>query len=371
MDKTHLIKNKYIILASIVLWLIVASVSISESVFYYKVNNRPIPFGRIFIWDMNWLLWALITPLTLRILFYFLENGKKTRKTVITITTFTFTLAIIHVLIETILAFWLSPIFFKTRTFWSIFLDIFTYKTHTNILIILALTGVTIAMGHWQKAKSLKEASEQQQSKLNELQRQLAESKLELLRRQLKPHFLFNTLHVISGLIIKKSYDQSLEMIAKLSDLLRLSLQYNDQQLIPLKEELKLMQLYLEIHQIRFGENFQLEIDTPHEYENALVPSFILQPIAENAIIHGIVPNMNKGCISLKVACEEQTLYIQIKDDGVGLKNGVLLKEGIGIQNCRKRLSNLYKAKHGLTLDGKPMGGFTTTLYFPYQKIPA
>lgn len=368
MSKNSIIRSKYVVITSIILWLIVASVSISESVFFYKIHNRPVPIGKVLIWDINWVMWAAITPFVLRGLNYLLEHTRQTWSTVLKITSFAFVVAITHVFIETILSYYLSTIFAKAGHFLAVFLNILTYKTHINILIVFALTGITMAMLHWQKAKQLQIEGEQQQTKMSSLQQQLAESKLELLRRQLKPHFLFNTLNTISGLIIRESYDQSLEMIAKLSDLLRLSLHYNDQQLIPLKEELRLMQLYLEIHQIRFGENFTLEIDTPPEYESALVPSFILQPIAENAVIHGIVPNMNKGCISLNIVCKEDTLYIKVVDNGAGLKNGASLKEGIGIQNCRKRLDNLYDKRHGLELKGKSTGGFATTLYFPYQE---
>ncbi|OJJ16675.1 hypothetical protein BKI52_32725 [marine bacterium AO1-C] len=368
MTQTNIIKNKYVLMASVTIWLMVALVSISESVFFYKLSNRPVPWERVLIWDINWLLWLIITPFILSVLYALLEHHQKLYLTIGKITAFAFIVAFLHIFVESTLSFWLSPLFGRIRTFEQVFLSILTYKTHLNLLILAALTGITIALRHWQKSQRLQLNAKQQQAALNDLQRQLAESKLELLRRQLKPHFLFNTLHVISGLILKKAYDQSLEMIAKLSDLLRLTLQYNDQQLIPLKEELKLVQLYLEIHQIRFGENFQLDIATPPTYDDVLVPSFILQPIAENAVIHGIVPNMNQGCISLKVKHEAETLYIEIKDNGVGPTNDQEFKEGIGLKNCRERLDNLYQQPHGLKLEGQPSRGFTTTLYLPYQK---
>jgi sensor histidine kinase YesM len=369
MNRTDVVKSKYVIITSAVLWLIVASVSISESVFFYKVNNRPVPLGRILIWDINWLMWVLMTPYVLQALQYFIKQAQQNWRMMITnVTLFAFLISVTQVLLETILAYFLSPTFDKAKSFAAIFLNVLTYKTHINILIVFALAGITIAIRHWQNAQQLQVEREQQQARLSQLQQQLTESKLELLRRQLKPHFLFNTLHTISGLIIKEAYDQSLEMIAKLSDLLRLTLHYNDQQLIPLKEEIKLMRLYLEIHQIRFGEDFQLNLHIPTQYENALVPSFILQPIAENAVNHGIVPNMNKGCISLSVSCENDTFYIAISDNGAGLRSGVALVEGVGIQNCRKRLDSLYKQKHGLNLEANIEGGFTTTLYFPYQE---
>ncbi|HAS47022.1 MAG TPA: hypothetical protein DCS93_41445 [Microscillaceae bacterium] len=368
MPQTNIIKNKYVLIASATVWLMVAMVSISESVFFYKLSNKPVPWDRVLIWDMNWLLWLIITPFILNVLFYLLEHHQKLYLTIGKITLFAFIVAFLHILVESTLSFWLSPLFGRVRSFNQVFFSILTYKTHLNLLILAALTGITIALRHWQKSQRLQLNAKQQQAALHDLQRQLAESKLELLRRQLKPHFLFNTLHVISGLILKKAYDQSLEMIAKLSDLLRLTLQYNDQQLIPLKEELKLVQLYLEIHQIRFGDRFHLDIATPPLYEDVLVPSFILQPIAENAVIHGIVPNMNQGCISLQVNHDAETLYIQVKDDGVGPKHGEALKEGIGLKNCRERLDNLYQKPHGLKLEGQPNGGFTTTLYLPYQK---
>ncbi|EAY27812.1 sensor histidine kinase [Microscilla marina] len=367
MDKTEIIKRKYVVVTSIILWLIVASVSISESVFFYKVNNRPVPMGRILIWDISWVMWLLMTPYVLQALQYFLGQVQQTWRVITNVILFAFLISVAQVLFETLLAYFLYPIFDQAKPFTAILLNVLTYKTHINILIVFALAGITTAIRHWQNAKHLQLEREQQQVRLSQLQQQLTESKLELLRRQLKPHFLFNTLHTISGLIIKEAYDQSLEMIAKLSDLLRLTLHYNDQQLIPLREEIKLMRLYLEIHQIRFGDDCQLNINVPQCYESALVPSFILQPIAENAITHGVVPNMNKGCISLSVRCENETLYIEIADNGVGLKDGEALKEGIGIQNCRKRLDSLYKQKHGLDLEVKNEGGFSTVLYFPYQ----
>jgi LytS/YehU family sensor histidine kinase len=199
------------------------------------------------------------------------------------------------------------------------------------------------------------------------LETRLVEAQLQALQRQLHPHFLFNTLNTISGLMHTnvKAADQ---MIDRLGDLLRMTLKTSGTQEVPLKQELDVLQKYLEIEQTRFGERLTISMDIRAETLDALVPNLLLQPLVENAVHHGIAPNARPGWIAVNAARSGEQLTIQICDSGNGLPPDRLmaLNRGVGLGNTRARLEHLYGSAYEFMFSNLDEG-FCVTVTLPFQ----
>lgn len=201
----------------------------------------------------------------------------------------------------------------------------------------------------------------------SQLQSQLAQAEIRALKMQLQPHFLFNTLHAISALI-HKDPEAADRMIARLSDLLRLTLHNVGHQEVLLKEELELLEKYLEIEQSRFRDRLQVEMGVDPATLDAQVPNLILQPLVENAVRHGIAGRSGAGRIQIKSKRDNGMLQLQIIDDGPGLPAGQRgIKEGVGLSNTRARLEQLYGGRYKFEMATGDQGGLRVSLTIPFQ----
>ena len=183
---------------------------------------------------------------------------------------------------------------------------------------------------------------------------------------QLNTHFLFNTLHVISALIHENPEDAD-RIVARLSELLRVSLEQSDTQEVPLRQELSFLERYLEIEQVRFQDRLAVELDIESGLDDILVPSLILQPLVENAIRHGIAPREDMGRLKIAARRLNGMLELKVGDNGPGLPETEVAShpEGVGLSNTRSRLSHLYGANHQFQLTPAPGGGLEVTLLIP------
>ncbi len=199
-----------------------------------------------------------------------------------------------------------------------------------------------------------------------QLQRQLVESRLEALRMQLNPHFLFNTLHAISSLIHEQP-EAADRMVARLSDLLRLSLDTSKPQEVPLSDELGFLDGYLEIEQTRFADRLQVTKEIEAGTEAALVPFLLLQPLVENAIRHGIEPREERGSVAITARRQDNRLELRVRDDGPGLPKKEGKPQGIGLANTRSRLQHLYGANSTFELRDLIEGGLEARVTLPFR----
>lgn len=198
------------------------------------------------------------------------------------------------------------------------------------------------------------------------LEVQLTESRLDALRRQLHPHFLFNTLNTISSLA-QDNPKEARRVIARLGELLRRALESAEQE-IPLREELRFARAYLDIVRARFGENLRIEIRANPELQDALVPTLVLQPLLENAVEHGIEPSVTDGWLQVEAAHEGDSLTLRVSDNGAGF-GGQPIHEGVGIHNTRARLEQLYRSAARLSLFERVEGGVTVEITLPYRIV--
>ena len=186
------------------------------------------------------------------------------------------------------------------------------------------------------------------------------EAQLKMLRYQLNPHFLFNTLNAISTLILEKDTELANRMVMRLSSFLRYSLDNDPMQKVTLRQELEALGLYLDIERVRFEDRLQLVLDIEPSAESALIPSLLLQPLVENAIKHGISQVEQGGVLRIAARVFAGELLIELCDNGPGAEtvNGQIPNgRGVGLRNTRDRLRELYGARHSFRIErGRPSG---------------
>lgn len=199
------------------------------------------------------------------------------------------------------------------------------------------------------------------------LRTQLAESRLEALTAQLQPHFLFNTLQGISTLISRDPVAAD-EMLANLSDLLREVLRRGGRREVPLCEEMRVLQSYLDISQRRFGDRLSIAVEVDRAIEDAVVPFFVLQPLVENALQHGIASHAGPGHIAISARRVDDRLMLGVTDDGPGTA-APDAGRGIGLANTRARLTELYGEEQSLDLRRTALG-FEAAITLPYSTAP-
>jgi two-component system LytT family sensor kinase len=228
------------------------------------------------------------------------------------------------------------------------------------IIATLIVIGVH-ALLYYQKfqASQLEQAS---------LRAQLAQAQLRALKMQLHPHFLFNTLHSISSLVLEDP-PKANSMIARLGDFLRLTLDHSDQQLVTLREETEFVRCYLEIEQVRFGDRLTVEFKIDPATLSAEVPHLILQPVVENAIQHAIAPRAAPGRIEIAASQDNHSLRLEVRDTGPGLRSMGNRAEGqgLGLANVRARLERLYYRDFSLELTNGPAQGLAVILRIPFR----
>lgn len=195
----------------------------------------------------------------------------------------------------------------------------------------------------------------------------LAESRLQQLQNQLQPHFLFNALHAVSSLVVEGHATAAVRMTARLSDLLRRSLRTGQHAEIPLSEELQLLEDYLEIQRLRFPDRLRCDILVADRALEARVPTFVLQPLVENAIRHGLEADADAGRVEIRISCENDALEVCIWNDGPPLAIHAERAEGTGIGNTRARLHALYGDSAALSLANAAGGGVAVTLRLPFR----
>jgi LytS/YehU family sensor histidine kinase len=199
------------------------------------------------------------------------------------------------------------------------------------------------------------------------LETELALAKVQMLRAQMQPHFLFNALNAVSGLVRSGEPSRAVTMIAGLSELLRSALDAGDAQVVTLDREIAFVRRYLEIEEVRFSDRLRVTIDVPPGLASTKVPSFLLQPLVENAILHGIARRPSSGRIAIAAAADGRTLRLSVSDDGAGLDAGWSMERdaGIGLRNTAERLRHLYGKSAGLVLAASPGGGATAEVTIP------
>ncbi len=331
-----------------------------------RMENMQISLWRVFATDLfGWWPWALATPIVLALGRRFpLERGGWWRVLPVHLVA-CLLIAAVHMAFFTYVTDLFSPFGPRSsRNFFEDFLGRATSQFHIDLLIYAATLGVSYAVSYYLRFR-------EREFRAAQLETQLAQAQLQTLKMQLHPHFLFNTLNGIAGLVRDSRNKAAVDMLAGLSDLLRYTLENAGKQEVPLREELEFLELYLDIQQMRFSDRLKVEMRIGPEVLDALVPNLILQPLVENAIRHGISRRAASGIVGVSAERDDGLLRLRIYDDGPGLKSdevGGAHVEGVGLSNTRARLSQLYGERQSFSLAERPGGGVEAVLVFPFVR---
>jgi len=236
-----------------------------------------------------------------------------------------------------------------------------------TMLVYLGVLGAVLAWDYQRRYRERERAAAALELEQVRLRALVSEARLETLQMQLEPHFLFNTLHAISTLVLKGESRAADEMLSHLSRFLRLTLDRAESPTVPLADELDALDAYLSIQQVRFGDRLRVAMEVDAHVRAAGVPNLLFQPLVENSIRHGIAADPGAGTITVRARPEGDRLTLEVEDDGPGPPDGPAPREGIGLANVRERLERLYPDAHEFTLRHREGGGTIARVRIPLR----
>jgi two-component system, LytTR family, sensor kinase len=332
----------------------------ARGIFINVSQQRPIDWVRVVGFEfLYWYVWAAFTPLVLWFAYRFELQRDDLVRTLLALIAFGLLVAPLQATVEFSLAYWIdllrhAPADEMARRR-SILPRAIIVETFPNFIIYALIVCGHYAYDYYQRYR-------EREVRAAELEGQLAQAELQNLKRQLHPHFLFNTLHTISVLMMRDT-NLANRMLIRLSDLLRLTLDGAATQKVSLKQELDFLRGYLEIEQTRFQDRLTVTFDVPPATLDLQVPSLLIQPLVENAIRHGIATRPGAGAIEIRAAMDGKNLRLEVVDDGPGLDPE--FKKGIGLTNTEARLRQLYGVAHKFELTNLARGGVLVSVTIP------
>jgi two-component system, LytTR family, sensor kinase len=229
--------------------------------------------------------------------------------------------------------------------------------------VYFALVGIEHSLFYFWQAR-------ERETQAARLAAQLAEARLGALRMQLNPHFLFNSLNAITVLVRDGDTGAASRMLELLSDVLRQVLQADESHESSLEDELDFLRRYLAIEQVRFSDRLRPRFEVEGALGRAAVPRFLLQPLVENALRHGIARRSDAGLLVVSARRDGDVLVLSVRDDGPGLAGGATESAGVGLANTRARLAALYGERGSLEVANTAGGGVVATVRLPYHEVP-
>ncbi len=237
-----------------------------------------------------------------------------------------------------------------------------------EFIVFVAVVAAGFARNYFVRYRIRREEAINLKAQAAQLQAQLADARLAALRTQLNPHFLFNTLHAVSALVERDPRGVR-RMVARLSELLRTTLDEADEPEVPLSRELTFIERYLDVMQIRFQGRLQVQMKVDHDVRDALVPNLILQPLVENAVKHGVNKIDEVGRIEIIARRSGERLLLAVRDNGPAFNGDKPPSaEGVGLRNTRARLLQLYGSEQSLALRPAHGGGLLAEVSVPYHR---
>jgi two-component system LytT family sensor kinase len=336
----------------------------SQTVLIMHAEGKRHPWLVLFGTELaSWLPWALATPLVVRLARrYPISRGISVRTLAVHLAAF----AAVSAVAETWSA-WLQVLFnpWGNRR-WPTFVDTWSTTLLYQVLTFIIAYALILTVTHLVDARESIARQITETARLNE---ELSRAQLAALRRQMEPHFMFNTLHAIAGLVRDHRNDAAVSMVVGLSEFLRRATQDSHRSQVTLAEEVEYLQRYLEIQKVRFGERLQVSVDIPAELLHAQVPNLLLQPLVENAIKHGIAKRVAGGTVRVAGARHEGTLCLTVYNDGPSVPTDwQSTHTGVGLGNLRTRLQILHGNESGLQLRHAAPGGVEVVVTLPLKE---
>lgn len=307
------------------------------------------------------LIWAALTPLIVFLARRVTLQGRHAFFVVLIHLLLAAALGTVHVAIDTLQIVIRSTLSGDPTSFSFLFGRILRHTIHINTLVYLAIVGITRYVDYARRMRDRERHDA-------ELRAQLSEARLDALRAQLRPHFLFNALHTVSALM-EDDPATARTVVRKLARLLRRGLDAAGAHEIPLSEELENVRAYLEIEQVRFADRLSVRVRSDEDSLTCAVPGFILQPLVENAVRHGIGRRTDGGRIDVEAVSRNGRLELRVQDNGPGLDLDDQRSGGVGLANTRARLEALYPGNHEFELREFAEGGALARISIPRQRF--
>lgn len=331
---------------------------------YTRLGGKALPFLTAFRLNMpGALVWAALTPaivwLGRRVPPF--EGRRWPRGAAVNVLA-SMAAVFLEVLVMTVNQRWMEPMSYPAPVLVAA-LRSFVWWFPSDALIYWAILAIDYGIRHYDKLR-------ERELRASQLEAQLSEVRLQALKAQLQPHFLFNALHTVGQLIRTGQHGMAVRVVAGLGDLLRRVLDGGGTQEVPLKQELEFVRGYLDIEQIRFRDRLRVVVDADPETLDARVPHLILQPLVENAIHHGIAPRALGGSLVICARHIDGNLHVTVRDDGSGLaaRAGAEARGmGVGLANTSARLRQLYGASASFEVVNAADGGVAAHLVLPFQ----
>ncbi|MFT4606320.1 MAG: two-component system LytT family sensor kinase [Rhodothermales bacterium] len=344
------------------LWTVPGLAALS---FYYL---NQVVTGQAVVWSFalastlpNWYFWALLTPAVMAAAHrYPLEQDNWLRNVLLVHVPAMVLMILLHSLANLLL---FRGVGLHDTLNVGLYKVHITSRIHANVLAYWTVLGVYQAITGFRKLRS-------RDAEAAAMEIELAQAHLRALKMQLNPHFLFNTLNSITALIRKSENPKAVKMTVKLSAFLRLALENRGMYEVGLREEVDFARKYLDIEQVRFGDNLKVDVNLEPGTEDLYVPNMILQPIVENAIHHGVAQRGEPGLISVTSCLDGDRLILSVRDNGPGPGNSKGKGTGVGISTTRKRLERLYGDAYEMELRSAADGGAEVIVVLPAVKQP-
>lgn len=344
-------------------WTLVGLAFASQFYLSSSLLGRSVTWGQAISSALaDWYVWAVLSgPIVLLARRVPPESGLHWRTAFVHLVA-ALLCSLIYVLLRSAVAVVHGAVVDEPVGYMEVFQPLLVRTFPFNLLIYGVILSVSHAIDYYRKYHD-------RTVQALELEKHLAEARLQSLLRQLKPHFLFNTLNGIASLM-HSDVEAADRMLVRLSELLRLTMNHAGRPLARLRDELAFVERYLDIERIRFRDRLSVRVDVDPSILDAEVPSLILQPLLENAIRHGIEPHARPGVIELIGRREPGHVVLTVSDNGAGLPSGGFAREGIGLANTRARLGELYGGTHSFELANRPEGGLVVRLSIPTPDAP-
>ena len=346
----------------ILVWLSFGLIDAMETVFVMRAEGMHHAWLTLFATVMfSWLPWVPVTPLILRLGRKFpLAKPVPVSAWLVHVTGYA-TMALLSSAWTSSLYFFFNPYLDPAP---SPYMKLWFVRFYDGLLSYFFLYTAVLTLNYVLDFRARLALRETEAARLNE---QLVKAQLHALRQQIEPHFLFNTLNSVAGLVREGRSESAVVMIAELSDLLRRMLDDSTRQQVPLEEEMAFTQKYLDIQKVRFMDRLQVDVDIPGELHLAQVPSLILQPMVENAIKHGIAKRAQGGSIRIVASHSSGMLTLSVFNDGPSLPvNWETSRPGVGISNVRSRLRTLYGTACDIHMRNPSSGGVEVSVSLPF-----
>ena len=335
-------------------WLVVALVTAFQTYAAGFAGGPRFTLGQAVTAGLIWYsVWAILTPLVVMVARWSAGERRLGRLLAIHVV-FALVIAVMHAALYSALN---AMLYFRAPWApWSNSLVVMKLATSIHVHLMIYAIIVAIVLGaHTYRTMRDREVAAAR------LEAQLAGAETAALRAQLQPHFLFNTLNAISALVPLDPV-ASQRLIARLGDLLRLSIDQHRSQQNALADELDFTDTYLAIEQARLGDRLRIVRDIAPDMRSVQVPALLLQPLAENAVRHGIASSIKGGTLTIEAKPAGDMMRIRIADDG---KGAGAIEEGVGLGNARLRLRQLYGERQSREIDTAPGRGFRVTVMVP------